>query len=124
MKAKKQQNSPWPMRSPMSRSFVEVLSEINHGNVVDDLTSRLASVVEGVIATDKKGALTLTVEVTPNGDGSVQVVAKIKAVIPDPTRGTTIMFVQEDNSLGRNDPRQGRLDLDRPSLAPVRLHKD
>jgi|WetSurMetagenome_2_1015567.scaffolds.fasta_scaffold08816_6 hypothetical protein len=108
----------------MARSFVEVLSEINHGNVVDDLTSRLAGVVEGVMATDKKGSLTLTIEVTPNGDGSVQVVAKIKAVIPDPARGTTIMFVQDDNSLGRNDPRQGRLDLDRPSLASVRLHKD
>jgi hypothetical protein len=108
----------------MARSFVEVLSEINHGNVVDDLTSRLAAVVAGVTATDKKGALTLTVEVTPNGDGSVQVVAKIKTVIPDPTRGTTIMFVQEDNSLGRDDPKQGKLDLDRPSLASIRLHKD
>lgn len=105
----------------MAKSFVEILSEMDRGDIVDDITKHLSTVSAAVIATDKKGTITLIIEIQPNGENAVQLSAKVKSTIPDPTRGSTVMFLQSDGvSLGRDDPRQGRLELARPGLREVR----
>ena len=104
----------------MSETFIDTLGQLGRGDIASDLTEHLSRVCAAVVATDKKGSVVLMIEAAPNGDGAVQLTAKIKSTAPDPERGTTIMYISDDGGLSRRDPRQGMLDLGRsPGIREV-----
>lgn len=104
----------------MSRPFVEVLADIEGGRLLEDLTSGLTELVSQVLAVRKGGGMTLKIDVSPNGETSVEVRAKVNVNAPEPPRERTIMFADEAGGLRRDNPRQMRLPL--REVSPAALH--
>lgn len=90
------------------RLFSDVLGDLGRGRTLDSLSERLDVLAEAVCETGKAGSLTLKLAVKPNGDGSVEIVDEIKAVVPDASRGKTVFFTSE-RGLVRSDPRQSEM---------------
>ena len=97
----------------MARQFADVLRDLGGGATYDELTARLAEVVEAVTTTRKIGEISIKLKVKPNGDSGVIVADEIKSKVPEPARGDTVFFVTAGGSLVRQDPRQQDLPLRR-----------
>lgn len=95
----------------MSRPFADVVRELAGGRIYDDLTTQLGEVVTAVLETGKVGDLSLKLSIKSNGEGSVRVLADVKAKVPTATVGETLFFATSGGSLVRNDPRQPELPL-------------
>ena len=62
----------------------------------------------------KGGEVTLTISVSPASKGNTDVVmvkSKVKAKLPEASRRQTVFYLDEDNQLVRNDPKQQTLPL-------------
>jgi hypothetical protein len=99
------------------RAATDQLRDIRGGEMVEELTENLAQVVNAVLATGKKGSLTLKLNVDPasKGDAVVTITDDIKVTIPREKKAGTLMFALPSGSLQRQDPRQTELNL---SAAP------
>ncbi len=86
------------------RDFVEVLADLDSGEVHNLCTEQLGALVAAVVATKKKGTLTLTLEVKPEGEMAF-VKAKVTAKLPVPETTVTAFFPTEDGGLHRHDPK-------------------
>lgn len=95
----------------MSRAFADVLRDLSGGTTYETLTLDLANVVQEVIRTQKGGAITLSLTISPNGLGSVQIAESIKTKVPELAKGKTLFFATEAGTLTRDDPRQEKLAL-------------
>lgn len=95
----------------MSRPFADVLRDLSGGQTYETLTLDLANVVQEVIRTQKAGAITLTLNISANGPGSVQIADTIKTKVPEMAKGKTLFFATEAGTLTRDDPRQEKLAL-------------
>lgn len=104
----------------MSRPFTDVLADLEGGRLLEDLSSGMTELVSQVMALRKAGNMTLKINVTPNGETSVDVRAKIDVNAPEPTRESTIMFADESSGLRRENPRQFKLPLREVAAAEVR----
>lgn len=104
----------------MSRPFIEVLADLEGGNVVNDLTAALAELTSQVMAVRKGGALTLKISILPNGETSIEVRADIKVKEPDAPRERTILFADEFGALRRENPRQFNLQLREVEKTPLK----
>ena len=104
----------------MSRPFIEVLGDLEGGLVVNDLTSALSELTSQVMAVRKAGSLTLKVNVKPNGETSVEVLADIKVNAPEPPRERTILFADEFGGLRRDNWRQPQLPLREVETKPLK----
>lgn len=93
------------------RPFTDVLGELGAGQTLEDLSHRLAQVVQAVGDTGKQGKVTLELTVAPNGHGAVALADKITTKVPEPDRGTSLFFTDDDGGLHRRDPRQTELPL-------------
>lgn len=104
------------------RNAIEQLADIRGGLMMEEMTEALAEVVNAVIATGKKGALQLKLDINPasKGDAVVTVADDIKKTVPQEKRTGTLMFATPSGSLQRQDPRQGDLPLmSAPTTAPA-----
>jgi len=95
----------------MSRPFTEVLAELGQQDANEELTGDLAQLVQDVQLYTKPGEITLKIKVAPNGQSSVKVDYKITTKLPEPDRPQTMFFVDDNNGLRRNDPRQMNMPL-------------
>lgn len=95
----------------MSRPFADVLRDLSGGTTYETLTLDLANVVQEVIRTQKGGSICLTLNIAPNGVGSVSIGDTIKTKVPELPKGKTLFFATEAGTLTRDDPRQEKLAL-------------
>lgn len=92
------------------RPFNSFLSDLKNGNVHNELTEGLQSVVASVEAHNKKGSLTLKLTIMPNkGDGTVFVIDEVEAKCPEATRPASLFYIDKIHNLIREDPRQMKL---------------
>jgi hypothetical protein len=92
----------------ISNRFTATLGEIRKGRALNDLSSRLAEVIEAVREHGGAGSLTLKLEIKPvNGNGDqVLITDDIKTKVPQAKKQATLFFTDEGGALLRNDPRQ------------------
>lgn len=90
----------------MARQFTDILRDIAGGQCADELTAKLAEVVEAVSDTRKVGSLSFSLKIRPNGDNSVTISEQIKAIVPEKARGDSVFFTTAGGDLLRTDPRQ------------------
>lgn len=78
----------------------------------EEATEALNDLVHATTETGKAGSLTLTIKMKPIGGktGQMELETDVKAKLPTPTKGKTILFTTPDNNLQRQDPRQQTLD--------------
>lgn len=93
-------------------TITEALMSLNDGGAMEELATELKSCVAAVTTTGKKGKVTLTLEVIPNGQQAVTVTDKIAVTLPKPDAVATMFYVTDDAGLSRRDPRQPELKMD------------
>lgn len=78
----------------------------------EEATEALNDLVHATTETGKAGSITLTIKMKPIGGkaGQMELDTDVKAKLPTPTKGRTILFTTPDNNLQRTDPRQQTLD--------------
>ena len=78
----------------------------------EEATEALNDLVHATTETGKAGSLTLTIKMKPIGGkaGQMELDTDVKAKLPAPTKGKTILFTTPDNNLQRSDPRQQTLE--------------
>lgn len=96
-----------------TRPFADVLSDLDRGHVHTELSEQLQALIARVVETGKPGSLTLQIGVKPmpKTDGQVIVSNKIAVKRPESDRRDAIFFVDDENNLTRDDPRQQALPL-------------
>ena len=78
----------------------------------EEATVALNDLEHATTETGKAGTLTLTIKMKPIGGkaGQMELETDVKAKLPTPTKGKTILFTTPDNNLQRQDPRQQTLE--------------
>jgi hypothetical protein len=98
-----------------------LIAQLDGGRVATDLAAEYPKLIEAVKLTGKKGELTLTLVIKPEGKGEVQtveVLGQVKPKVPKRDRKPSIFFVEPDTHLlTRNDPNQADLPF-RDETAP------
>lgn len=94
-----------------ARPFMDLLREQRNGRLHDLLTEKMQELVQSVVEERKGGTLTMTLTVTPKGDGAVLLSDKVAIKTPEPARGESLFFVTPENNLERQDPRQREMEL-------------
>lgn len=105
--------------------ILESLTEISDGELLEQLDGKFRQLVAAVLETGNKGQLQLTLKVKrKGGTNQVEIAPTVKASVPDADIPARILFATEEGSLHRDDPNQGKLDLeDAPKrVSPVRRY--
>lgn len=96
----------------MGGFFTEVLAELNNGSTESEMGEALRNVAAAVKLTQKAGSVTLTIEVRPTEKSNGEIVFlsdKIKTNVPEFPRASKIFYINDDNNLVREDPRQRKM---------------
>lgn len=95
------------------RPFAATLQDINNGDVADQLSTDMQTLVAAVRELGRKGSITLKVEVAPRrGNASaLNVTARVETKLPAPEPVESVFFADDDGNLSRTDPRQMQFDL-------------
>ncbi|MBP2856152.1 hypothetical protein J8657_00890 [Dickeya oryzae] len=111
--------------------FSQQVAYINKGTLDAELTEALAEVIKSVRETGKKGAITLTLNVSmlnTRDQNAVKVTPAVKTSKPELGQADTIMFSTADGDLLRDDPAQVKMDLTvvdaEPKAAPIKLQQN
>lgn len=99
------------VRDPRAGMFVQTVVELAYGEGTKDFDEALAEVVDACVRFQKKGSLTVTLNMNPE-NGTMIIEYGYKATIPQRDHNKTIMYVQNDGALTRRDPRQPPLPFD------------
>ncbi len=108
--------TPAVKAAPTRTEFAATLLDLDKGRVHDDMTDRLAELVEAVCHTAKKGSVTLKISVEPldastfEDDGTLVFSGDVKLDVPRLTRAPSIFYAtgvdgQVTRDAPRNDPR-------------------
>lgn len=95
----------------MAKAFQEVFEVLAGGEALSRASDALTELGMAVAETGKAGSVTITVNVKPNGAGSVLTTAKVASKIPASPMLDTVFFVTAGGSFLRDDPRQEKLPL-------------
>lgn len=85
--------------------FLMALGRHDEGSVVETADEALREVVAQVMRTGKKGSVTLTMEVEPNGQKGLEVSCKLSAKAPQLAFGKSFYFTNNNGDLTRTPPR-------------------
>jgi hypothetical protein len=97
--------------NPYSQPFPVTLAAVRKGQLLNELTERLAEVVAGVVQFEKAGELHLKLKVKPAAENSEMIVITDEIVVKVPVadRPPTWFFATEDGGLARESPTQESL---------------
>lgn len=104
-----------------SNQFFRLLRVLDEGNLPVDLHTAIGGLVQAVKNTGKGGKLTITIAVKPTKGNSERVLfdPTLKVTEPKIETSTTLMYVSDDGSLSREDPRQPKL----PGHGPAEVRR-
>lgn len=97
------------MTEPDAMPFSVWLTEQRGGRTHRELSDALAELTDAVLATGKKGSLTLQVTLAPASDANSEALVatdKVQLKPPEPKRDGSIFFVDHAGHLTRRDPNQ------------------
>lgn len=90
-------------------NLLEVIAAQRKGRCVVEAQEALQSLVKEVVATGKKGRITLTLDLEPMSDETIVVRDDVSVKIPKPSKHGSTFYPAEDGSLSREDPLQREL---------------
>lgn len=92
------------------RPITDVLGDLRSGSL-DELTARMPELVQSVLATGKKGTVTIKLDVKPSktDDYAVELTESVKINEPQPDAAPTLMFAGSNGALTKVDPRSRQL---------------
>jgi len=99
-----------PTLQAKRKPFTDFFKQLDFGNLEQEATDALNDLVHGCTETGKAGELNIKIKLKPIGStGQVELDADVKAKVPTPVRGKTLMFATPDNNLQRENPKQATL---------------
>lgn len=99
----------------MNSSVLMALSRHDSGALIENADDLLKECVRDVVRYGKKATLTITLEISPNGESALKLKASAKATLPKRPQGEAFYWPAEDNSLSRMPPKEAGDDL----LTPI-----
>lgn len=84
--------------------FLMALGRIDGGHAVEVADEQLREVIAAVHRTGKKGSVTVTLEVAPNGEMGFAASVKVTAKAPQHAFGQSFFFLGSDGALTREAP--------------------
>lgn len=103
------------------RPITDTLRHLDHGNLLDDASEKLAELVKNVDASGKPGSLTITIKVRKAAVGALAITGKVDVKTPAAPVLENLMFATVDGDLLTEDPRQSKLDLKAVAVTPTTL---
>lgn len=94
--------------------FLMAVGRIDGGLAIETADQKLVEVIQSVQRTGKKGSVTLTLEVSPNGEMGFAATAKVTAKAPNVDFGQSFFFMGRDGTLTRQAPDYVAGDLLKP----------
>ncbi|ROO82644.1 hypothetical protein EDD29_0125 [Actinocorallia herbida] len=89
------------------RPFASVLADINYGEFADQLAEETAELVRAVTTNNRKGSITVTLEIAPRKGGrGLNVTGRHNLKLPQAEPVESVFFPDADGNLHRDDPRQ------------------
>jgi len=97
---------------PDGDAFADLIAQYKDGELAVELAEKLREVVAAVLHTQKAGAITLVLAVTPRKGSldQVDVTEDVKTKIPE-VRAPRVMFADKNGDLVKDDPRQLTFDV-------------
>ena len=84
--------------------FLMALGRIDGGMPVEVADQQLKEITDAVLRTGKKGTVTMTLEIAPNGDQGVAATAKVAAKAPMVNFGQSFFYTDRNGHLTRQAP--------------------
>lgn len=84
--------------------FLMALGRIDGGHAIEVADEQLREVISAVNRTGKKGSITVTLEVSPNGETGFAATAKVTAKAPQLQFGQSFFFMDRQGDLTREAP--------------------
>jgi hypothetical protein len=94
--------------------FPTSIFEIDNGATMAEFAAALHELTTAVREVGKGGEVSLTISIAPATKGDTDVVmvkSKVKTKVPESSRRQTVFYLDDDNQLVRNDPKQQTLPL-------------
>ncbi len=95
--------------------FLMAVERIDGGMVVETADQALRDVIQAVQRSGKKGSVTLTLEISPNGEMGFEANAKVSAKAPQVQFAKSFFFMGRGGDLTREAPNMQQLGLMHPS---------
>lgn len=102
---------PDDIQHTVTLSGVASLCRLEHGDLIRDMSERLADLVSQSMARGKKSSLSLVIAIKPEGTKRIGITAKVDAKPPKQEAIETTLFATVQGQLLVNDPEQLSLDL-------------
>lgn len=87
--------------------FVHALNMIEGGVASEECSMELNRLIKAVRDNNKKGTLTLTITVSPGGDGRYHLLHDVKTKLPPKSKYATMVWGTPEGNLQKTDPAQG-----------------
>lgn len=110
------------MIKPLNENLTAVRIETDDGDllpIMDVAGAHFNELVSAVAQHQKKGTLTLKIQVKPSTAGAMAVKADVSITKPKGLPPESLLWATPDGNLISEDPRQIKLDL-KPTIEPVR----
>jgi hypothetical protein len=91
--------------------FLMAIGRIDGGLPVETADTQLRDVIAAVQRTGKKGSVTITLEVSPNGEMGFAASCKVTAKAPQINFGQSFFFMDRNGDLTRQAPDMHQLGL-------------
>lgn len=109
------------MKHPGNSHFLMALGRAGAGGVVETADEVLREVISAVLKTGKKGKVSITMNVSPNGDEGLEVSCDVAATAPRMSFGKSFFFRDATGGLTRESP---RLDLGDSGISTIKGGRD
>lgn len=94
--------------------FLMALGRHDGGTVVEVADQQLREIISAVHRTGKKGSVSITMTVAPNGEMGLEVSCAVTAKAPGVQFGRSFYFIGRDGDLSREAPRYVQESLLKP----------
>lgn len=95
-----------PAEAPSAGAYIAGLQHLQAGTSLAGLDHDLTELVRTVLATKRKGKITVTLSVRPNAKHGVKVLDEVKLTLPKEGPSESFFFTTEDGQLLQNNPRR------------------
>lgn len=97
--------------APHEQYVVDLIAQLERSTMLEQMSDALTEVVQRVQSLQKAGAVTLKIDVKPEGADHLFIAGTLTSKLPVKSATQTAFFVTRDGQLTVDDPMQNQTDL-------------
>lgn len=95
---------------PHEQYVIDVLQPLQRGTLLTIMADKLQEAIERVESLQKRGKLTLSIDIVPETNGQFGLAGQVTSKLPVPTATSTAFFLLPDGKISVDDPMQKSFD--------------